>query len=364
MGETQKALYDAVIVETRANRGKARGKTAEVDAGRNPVKFTNQRSLYARMRRACNHPCLLRNHYDADAVAQIAKAALKAQHFGDRATMKQIERELEEYSDYQLHSICTEVPSLRDLRLLPSTLQESAKFQFLQKMLPDLRQGGHKVLIFSQFVHMLNLLEELLGPDGLNLPFVRLDGDTPVTERQSLIDQYQDPDSDIFAFLLSTRAGGQGISLTAADTVIMHDLDWNPSLDKQAEDRAHRIGQKRDVHVYRLITAGSIEEAILRLQQRKKVLGDSVLDARCDAVGAAALGDKSNRDGLSNEATEGLGDDAQEAADSKLDSSVMSAVLEYALGLNEPVANGGAESNARTMPRGESATGVGPTTTT
>ena len=98
-------------------------------------------------------------------------------------------------------------------------------------------------------------------------------------ERQRRIDEFQAAGSKVFAFLLSTRAGGQGINLTAADTVIMHDLDWNPALDRQAEDRAHRIGQTRQVSVYRLVTAASVEESILKLQQRKKSLGDSVLDA-------------------------------------------------------------------------------------
>ena len=135
---------------------------------------------------------------------------------------------------------------------------------------------------------MLDVLEEVFSPpppSGLGISYVRLDGNTPVDERQRMIDEYNAPDSSLFAFLLSTRAGGQGINLTSADTVIIHDLDWNPQvgeicrdicqeisprsraqtvradvcapsqLDRQAVDRAHRIGQTREVRVIREISA-------------------------------------------------------------------------------------------------------------
>ena len=175
--------------------------------------------------------------------------------------------------------MCAHVDGLTQHMLPPSVLLDSAKFARLRLLLPKLKAGGHRVLIFSQFLEMLDLLECLLGPAGLKMRQLRIDGSTPATERQSRIDAFQKPGSKVFAFLLSTHAGGQGINLTAADTVIMHDLDWNPALDRQAEDRAHRIGQTREVSVYRFVTAGTVEESILRLQQRKKTLGDSVLDA-------------------------------------------------------------------------------------
>ena len=134
---------------------------------------------------------------------------------------------------------------------------------------------------------MLDILEEFLGngPGGLGLQHLRLDGSTPVVERQSMIDEFQRSD-EVFCFLLSTRAGGQGINLTGADTVIIHDLDWNPMLDVQAEDRAHRIGQTREVRVIRLLSAGTVDENILALQKRKKVLGAKLLDGH-HSVGLA-----------------------------------------------------------------------------
>ena len=118
-------------------------------------------------------------------------------------------------------------------------LFDSAKMRELQALLPRLKAEGHRVLLFSQYTQMLDLLEALMGAEhgGLGLSYLRLDGSTSQGERQQLIDEFQAEGSEVFAFLLSTRAGGQGINLTGADTVILHDLDWNPQLDRQAEEK-------------------------------------------------------------------------------------------------------------------------------
>ncbi|KAG8292346.1 ATP-dependent helicase smarcad1 [Homalodisca vitripennis] len=128
----------------------------------------------------------------------------------------------------------------RGFELADSVLVRSGKFLKLDEILPPLKAGGHRVLIFSQFVFILDILEDYMRVR--NHSFLRLDGSTPVTERQDMIDLYNQ-DSSIFVFLLSTKAGGIGINLTAADTVIIHDVDFNPYNDKQAEDRCHRMGQ-------------------------------------------------------------------------------------------------------------------------
>jgi ATP-dependent DNA helicase len=137
-------------------------------------------------------------------------------------------------------------------------------------MLPRLRKEGHKVLIFSQMTKLLDVLEDYL--QASQLPFVRFDGSTKREERQQYIDEFNDSSNDLFVFLLSTRAGGLGINLTAADTVILFDSDWNPHQDSQAQDRCHRIGQKRPVVVYRLLTSGSVEIDIMKKQISKKKL--------------------------------------------------------------------------------------------
>lgn len=143
---------------------------------------------------------------------------------------------------------------------------ESGKFLELDIILPKLKEEGHRVLIFSQFTMMLDILEKYLELRAHE--YVRIDGSTAVTERQDLIDQYTDND-DIFVFLLSTRAGGLGINLTSADTVILHDIDFNPYNDKQAEDRCHRMGQKKPVTIYRLISEGTIEKGMQMVAQEK-----------------------------------------------------------------------------------------------
>ncbi len=140
----------------------------------------------------------------------------------------------------------------------------SGKLILLEKLLPKLKKEGHRVLIFSQFKMMLDLLEEVLH--SMDEDFERVDGDTKSLDRQVAIDRFNCSSGEdaTFAFLLSTRAGGVGINLQAADTVIIFDSDWNPQQDVQAQSRAHRIGQQRTVAVYRLVTARTYETELFR----------------------------------------------------------------------------------------------------
>lgn len=127
---------------------------------------------------------------------------------------------------------------------------DCGKLQVLNVLLRDLKKGGHRVLLFTQMSKMLNILEAFFNYHGY--VFLRMDGGTKVDQRQLLVERFN-KDPKIFCFLLSTRAGGLGINLTGADTVIFYDSDWNPTIDAQAQDRCHRIGQTRDVHIYRCI---------------------------------------------------------------------------------------------------------------
>jgi len=145
----------------------------------------------------------------------------------------------------------------------------SGKFRFLDRILPRLKKQGHKVLVFSQMTELLGILQDYCTYNDYS--HCRLDGSTKVQERQEMIDTFNN-DKDMFLFMLSTRAGGLGINLAAASTVIIFDSDWNPHLDTQAQDRAHRIGQKVPVVVYRLLTAGSMEIEMLEKQISKKKL--------------------------------------------------------------------------------------------
>ncbi len=149
---------------------------------------------------------------------------------------------------------------------------DSGKLQAIRELIDEVESGGHKVLVFSQFVSMLKLIREALDEDKIRYEY--LDGST--IDRAERVDRFQ-LDPTISVFLISLKAGGSGLNLTAADTVIHFDPWWNPAVEDQASDRAHRIGQKKVVTVYRLVAAGTIEEKILQLKQKKKDLVASVL---------------------------------------------------------------------------------------
>ena len=158
-------------------------------------------------------------------------------------------------------------------------VEASAKLQILDIMLPKLKERGHRVLIFSQFLHMLTIVEDFLS--GLALEHLRLDGTMGSLEKQKCIDAFNAPNSNVFALLLSTRAGGVGINLATADTVIIMDPDFNPHQDIQAISRAHRLGQEKKVLVFQLMTRMSAEERILDIGKRKMAL-DHVLIEQMD----------------------------------------------------------------------------------
>jgi hypothetical protein len=158
-----------------------------------------------------------------------------------------------------------------DKRLLQ---YDCGKLQALDKLLKELKQQGHRVLIFTQMSSMLNILEAFLSMH--NYSYFRLDGATKIEQRQYLMERFN-TDPKIFAFILSTRSGGLGVNLTGADTVIFYDSDWNPAMDAQAQDRCHRIGQTREVHIYRLISESTIEERILLKANQKRQMNEMVI---------------------------------------------------------------------------------------
>lgn len=158
-----------------------------------------------------------------------------------------------------------------DKRLLQ---YDCGKLQRLDKLLRQLQAGGHRALIFTQMTKVLDILEQFLNIHGHR--YLRLDGATKVEQRQILTERFNN-DTRILCFILSSRSGGLGINLTGADTVIFYDLDWNPAMDKQCTDRAHRIGQTRDVHIYRFVSEHTIESNILRKANQKQLLDDVVI---------------------------------------------------------------------------------------
>jgi SNF2 family DNA or RNA helicase len=149
----------------------------------------------------------------------------------------------------------------------------SAKLEHLMEMLPPLIEEGRQILLFSQFTSMLDLIKPAVAEAGID--FVELRGDTK--DRAGPVAQFQK--GEVPLFLISLKAGGTGLNLTAADTVIHYDPWWNPAVEDQATDRAHRIGQDKPVFVYKLVAQGTVEERMLELQQRKKALAAGIYDA-------------------------------------------------------------------------------------
>uniref|UniRef100_A0A9J7YT46 Proliferation-associated SNF2-like protein n=1 Tax=Cyprinus carpio carpio TaxID=630221 RepID=A0A9J7YT46_CYPCA len=165
-------------------------------------------------------------------------------------------------------------PTTGEFKIDEQLVETSGKFLILDRMLPELKKRGHKVLIFSQMTSILDILMDYCYLRGYD--YSRLDGSMSYTDRDENMKKFSS-DPEVFLFLLSTRAGGLGINLTAADTVIIFDSDWNPQADLQAQDRCHRIGQTKPVMVYRLITANTIDEKILERASAKRKLEKMVI---------------------------------------------------------------------------------------
>jgi SNF2 family DNA or RNA helicase len=169
---------------------------------------------------------------------------------------------------------------------LAKSVKESAKLEVLSELLTTLVEEKRQVLVFSQFTSLLDLVaEHVLVPAGI--PALRLDGAT--RDRSDLVQRFQSGEAPVF--LLSLKAGGTGLTLTAADTVVLLDPWWNPAVERQASDRAHRIGQDKPVTIYRLVASGTIESRIRTLQSSKAALADALLDDSGQALGKLSLND-------------------------------------------------------------------------
>ena len=189
---------------------------------------------------------------------------------GKQVSLQNIAMELKKACNHPYLFPNAESEGLSREEAVKGLIMNSGKMALLDKLLARLRQDGHRVLIFSQMVRMLNILSDYMNYRGYT--FQRLDGTTGSEARKRSMEHFNAPNSTDFVFLLSTRAGGLGINLETADTVILFDLDWNPQNDLQAIARAHRIGQKKPVNVYRFVSKDSIEEEILERAKRKMVL--------------------------------------------------------------------------------------------
>ncbi|XP_015716831.1 SWI/SNF-related matrix-associated actin-dependent regulator of chromatin subfamily A containing DEAD/H box 1 isoform X2 [Coturnix japonica] len=217
------------------------------------------------LRKMANHPLLHRQYYTADKLKTMSKLMLKEPTHRD-ANPDLIFEDMTVMTDFELHLLCKQYSHVSDFKLDMDQILDSGKFRVLERLLSDLKEKGDRVVLFSQFTMILDILEVFLK--HWQHRYIRLDGRTQISDRIHLIDEFN-TDMGIFVFLLSTKAGGLGINLTSANVVILHDIDCNPYNDKQAEDRCHRVGQTREVKVIKLISKGTIEESMLKMNQQK-----------------------------------------------------------------------------------------------
>ncbi|KAK2970136.1 hypothetical protein RJ640_004081 [Escallonia rubra] len=278
MEKQQEDAYKEAIENYRiASRARIK-KSSEVNS-LNVVALPRRQisNYFVQFRKIANHPLLVRRIYTDEDVARFAKELHPKGVFGFECTLEKVVEELKSYNDFSIHRLLLYygAPDMKEI-LSDQRVMVSGKCQALSKLLPSLYQGGHRVLIFSQWTSMLDILEWTL--DVIGVSYTRLDGSTQVTERQTIVDTFN-KDTSIFACLLSTRAGGQGLNLTGADTVVIHDMDFNPQIDRQAEDRCHRIGQMKPVTIYRLVTKDTVDENVYEIAKRKLVLDAAVLES-------------------------------------------------------------------------------------
>ena len=230
-------------------------------------------NVMMRLRQAAIHPLLFRTHFTDPTLRKMSKLLPREPIFTE-SDPQAIFEDLELYRDFEAHKLCRQYPrSVGKFALKPPAMTDSGKVAKLIELLKRYKEGGDRALIFSQFTSVMDILEWVL--DDLDISYCRIDGSTPITERQQLLDVfYADP--SITVFMLSTKSGGAGINLAAANKVVIFDSSFNPQDDVQAENRAHRVGQVREVEVVRLVTKGTVEEQIYRLGVSKLELDKMV----------------------------------------------------------------------------------------
>ncbi|NXL44539.1 SMRCD regulator, partial [Podilymbus podiceps] len=252
MSEKQEQLYSDLVNKLKKT----------VHSGE---KNTDTGNAMMQLRKMANHPLLHRQYYTTEKLKRMSKLMLKEPTHLD-ANPDLILEDMTVMTDFELHLLCKQYSNVNGFELDMDQILDSGKFRALERILSELKEKGDRVVLFSQFTMMLDILEVFLKHHQHR--YIRLDGKTQIADRIHLIDQFN-TDMDIFVFLLSTKAGGLGINLTSANVVILHDIDCNPYNDKQAEDRCHRVGQTKEVKVIKLISKGTIEESMLKVSQYK-----------------------------------------------------------------------------------------------
>jgi SWI/SNF-related matrix-associated actin-dependent regulator 1 of chromatin subfamily A len=246
-------------------------------------------NVMMKLRQAAIHPLLFRDRYNDDVIRKMAKACLKEPTFENSNPDVIFEDDLQWYSDFSCHQLAERYPrALGKFALTNEEWMDSGKVKKLAELLKKYKENGDRTLIFSQFTSVMDILQLVL--DTLDVSYSRIDGSTDIRDRQPLLDQFYE-DESISVFMLSTKSGGAGINLACANKVIIFDSSFNPQDDVQAENRAHRVGQTREVEVVRLVTKGTVEEQIYALGVSKLEL-DKMVAGEESTVEAKAAGNK------------------------------------------------------------------------
>ncbi|KAK4185979.1 P-loop containing nucleoside triphosphate hydrolase protein [Podospora australis] len=232
-------------------------------------------NVWIQLRKSAIHPQLFRRYFKDKDVEKMAETLMK---YVDQQELRQpklehLINELKALSDFELHLWCRDYKCIRRFDLPDGSWGECAKVRSLLKLIRQYQANGDRALVFTRFAKVIEILSECLASEGIE--HLSLQGNTDVSERQNLINQFNN-DESIPVFLLTTGSGGTGINLTAANKVIIFDQSDNPQDDIQAENRAHRLGQKRPVEIIRLISEGTVEELVYKACQKKLELANKV----------------------------------------------------------------------------------------
>jgi len=265
----QRALYDRELASARAQAAQRKAPGGK----RGQQEFV--RNLFCRLRRVCNHTLLAQSRLSDDDYVRLVEALRRVRPDYQRATPARCMEEVRGWSDFEVilavreHGMAERlgknfVASHSDI------MEGSSKIQELIRLLTSQREAQQKTLIFSQYTQFLDIIAEAL--EGAGFIYGRLDGNVRLDMRSQVVNRFMTQGSGMDVFLLSTKAGGTGLNLTAADKVVLMDLSFNPQTNRQAEDRAHRLGQQRPVGVHYLVCADTVEEAVLQANLRKMSL--------------------------------------------------------------------------------------------
>lgn len=260
-------------------------------AGKKPTKEAG--NVLMQLRKAAIHPMLFRRIFDDAKIKKMARECIKEADLTESDPDLVLE-DMSYLSDFQLYTFCKEHPTtMAPFNVQKDEWMDSGKVIKLTELLVKFREQGDRVLVFSQFTMVLDILEAVL--ETLQMQFFRFDGSTKIEERQDMIDQFYE-EKEVTVFLLSTKAGGMGINLACANKVVIFDQSFNPQEDIQAENRAHRVGQQRQVEVIRLVSRGTVEEQIHALGETKLTLDDRVAGDDPAAAAAAVAADPDDKD--------------------------------------------------------------------